>query len=380
MSHSHPPEDALLENIGGMQRVSMQLVNELKKRKDVYLTDITLKASWKSVAPLTGWFLINQLFELPDLVRRKKPDVILFSSMVTASLAYFLRNKIDVPMVTINHGQDVTLPLNMYQQFIPKVFKSLDGVISVSSATRAQCIKRGMREDKGVALPNGFPIENYQLKTDPNQSKKYLEKKFQIDLKNKFLILTVGRLVRRKGHYWFIEKILPKIKSDVIYVVIGDGPELERVKKLVSNSEPQKQVLLLGRQPDEVLHHAYTAADLFVMPNIKVHGDMEGFGIVLLEANISGTPAIASELEGIRDVIKPGINGYLIEPGNANKFAEKVDEILKMDLLELSDKCRLYVKNNFNWEIVVERYLNYIQSVVDEYYRHDKQTQYSKFD
>jgi len=370
VSHLHPPKDAVLANMGGMQRVSMQLVDELKQRDDVELIDVTHEVSWKMAGPMTAWFLLNQLFELPDLVRREKPDVVLFSSMVTASLAYFLRKKINVPMITINHGQDVTLPVNLYQKFVPRIFKNIDGVISVSSATREQCIKRGMHEDKGVALPNGFPVSEYNNRiNDSEYSRCYLENNFNLDLKNKYLLLTVGRLVRRKGHYWFIDKILPKISSDIEYVVIGDGPELEHIRKLVANSPVGGNVTLLGRQPDEVLQHAYTASDLFIMPNIKVPGDMEGFGIVLLEANISGTPVIASGLEGIRDVIKQGINGYQVEPGNDEMFALKVDDVLQNELNVLSEQCRPYVVENFNWEHVVNQYLNYIHLVVDQYRR-----------
>jgi phosphatidyl-myo-inositol dimannoside synthase len=65
-----------------------------------------------------------------------------------------------------------------------------------------------------------------------------------------------------------------------------------------------------------MLNTCYAAADLFVMPNIPVEGDMEGFGIVLLEANRAGVPAVASDLEGIRDVIEPGENGYRVPHGN----------------------------------------------------------------
>ena len=80
--------------------------------------------------------------------------------MVTASLARLTRNKIDIPMVTINHGQDVKMPISIYQKFVPSVFEALDGVISVSRATREECIKRGMDPDKGIALPNGFDLSH----------------------------------------------------------------------------------------------------------------------------------------------------------------------------------------------------------------------------
>ncbi len=149
ISHLHPPKNAPLKSIGGMQRVSMQLVNELEYRGDIELKTIILHAPWKGIEIRAAFFLMNLVRKLPKIVKEFKPDVILFSSMVTASLAKFTRKRIDVPMVTINHGQDVKMPIGIYQNFVPSVFESLDGVISVSEATRQECIKRGMDPSKG---------------------------------------------------------------------------------------------------------------------------------------------------------------------------------------------------------------------------------------
>lgn len=101
------------------------------------------------------------------------------------------------------------------------------------------------------------------------------------------------------------------------------------------------------------------------MPNIPVEGDMEGFGIVLLEANMARTPAVASDLEGIKDVITEGKNGYLVPPLNAEEFAKQVDGILKTDLEQLSEQTRIYVKDKFSWERIAKQYISYLRSVMD---------------
>lgn len=366
ISHLHPPYDAIMENMGGMQRVSMQLVDILEKRQDIELDTVTLEAPWRMAGPRTAWFLINQLFDLPVRIRQAKPDVVLFSSMVTASLAYFIRNKVKVPMVTINHGQDVTMPVPAYQKFLPGVFDSLDGVISVSRATREKCIERGMAPEKGIALPNGISIEEDFL-CDKDTARRKLENLLGCFINEKFLLLTVGRQVRRKGHQWFIEKVLPIIQSDVFYLVIGDGPEHQQIKQSVQHSRKKEHILLAGRMSDEVLKYAYTAADLFMMPNIPVPGDMEGFGVVLLEANFRGTPAIASDLEGIKDVIKQGENGYRVSPADEAAFATKVDEVLNNELEILSERARNYVSKTFTWDAVIERYLDFLDKIIDRY-------------
>ncbi len=365
VSHLHPPENAPLDNMGGMQRVSMQLIDELNTREDIEIKTIIQHAPWKGIEIKTAFFLTKLVFKLPKIVKEFKPDIILFSSMVTASLAKFCRNKIDVPMVTINHGQDVKMPIGIYQNFVPKVFEALDGVISVSEATRQECIKRGMSPEKGVALPNGFDMSDFKDVPDKSVGRQEIEKAFSVDLSKKTLLLTVGRQVKRKGHEWFITEVLPQIKSEIIYLVIGAGPEHERLKELVKDSNLQEKVLMAGKQPDEVLKNAYAGSDIFIMPNIPISGDMEGFGIVLLEANLAGTPAVAADLEGIKDVIENGKNGYKIKVKDSKSFSEQIDSLIENNLEEMSSSSRKFVLENFTWNKVAQQYISYLKEIVE---------------
>ena len=365
VSHTHPPKGTILDNVGGMQRVSRQLIDELRKRDDVEIFTETVNVAGQGLVALkTTGFLVKSLFSLPAKARDLQADVILFSSMVTASLAYFIQNRVDVPMVTINHGRDVTLETKIYQAFLPYVFSALDGVISVSRATREECIERGMDPEKGVALSNGFNLDTMNNMPAKNFSRQKIQKKFSIPLSEKNMLLTVGRQVKRKGHEWFIKEVLPKIKSQVVYVVIGDGPQVDEIQQAANKSPRRDDIYLLGRQPDVVLKQAYAAADLFIMPNVPVEGDMEGFGIVLLEANMAETPAVASDLEGIKDVITPGQNGYKIPPLYPDEFARKVDEVLQGDLEQFSRQTRGFVKNEFAWEQVADNYLAFLKQVI----------------
>ncbi|MEX0779955.1 MAG: glycosyltransferase family 4 protein [Balneolales bacterium] len=364
ISHLHPPQEMDLENTGGMQRVSQQFVSELGKRKDIQLNTIILQSSWNWIALRTFLFLFKNLFAIKAQVKKNKPDVILFSSMVTAGLAYFIRKQIDVPMVCINHGQDVTLPFLAYQWFLPKVFKNLDGSISVSKATREETIKRGMDPEKSVALPNGFSSEELNYEITKEEGRDLMKNELKYDLNGKNVLLTVGRHVKRKGHEWFINNVLPLINSDFIYIIIGDGPEFAKIKEAVDKSPNKENIILAGKQPDKVLRYAYAASDLFIMPNIKVPGDMEGFGIVILEANIAKTPAIASDMEGIKDVVKQGKNGYRITIGSSHEFAAKIDEVLHNELMTLSESSKKYVMNDFSWSNVLNDYLGFLETVI----------------
>ena len=365
ISHLHPPKNRPLKSIGGMQNVSLQMIKAMKKRGDLQIETLILHSSWKFIGIKTTFFLISLLWRIPAAIKKFKPDIVLFSSMVTSGVLPAMLRKPAVPCVTINHGQDVTLPNPLYQWYVPKIFKNLQGVISVSSATRQASIDRGMAPEKGKALFNGFDSASSAKLPEKADARKILEQEFKIDLSKTKLLLTVGRHVKRKGHEWFIREAFGKIESDVTYIIVGDGPEYKNIKSAKEESSRGSNIVLTGRLNVNMLHVCYAAADLFVMPNIPVKGDMEGFGIVLLEANRAGVPAVASDLEGIKDVIKQGINGYRIPYGDAAAFAEKIDFILINNLNELSETSREYVNCTFTWDAVVENYVTFLKRLND---------------
>jgi phosphatidylinositol alpha-1,6-mannosyltransferase len=108
------------------------------------------------------------------------------------------------------------------------------------------------------------------------------------------------------------------------------------------------------------------AADLFVMPNIPVAGDMEGFGVVMLEAGLAGLATVASDLEGIRDVITEGVNGHLVSPLDATAFAGRIRHYVedRDALARLSGAARRHVVSTFAWPAVADRYVSVLEDVV----------------
>lgn len=346
-----------------MQTTSMQLLNELKQRRELSVVPILLESPWKGIEIRTFWFLAKLYFTLPEIVKREQADIILCSSMVTGLLSLFVRSRISVPMVTIVHGQDVTLPLWLYQKLLPWIFKNLDGAILISEATRNASIDRGLSPAKGIVIPNGMEIQNRHY--DKSDSRKIIEREFNLELKDKYLLLSVGRQVKRKGHAWFIEEVLPRIENDVVYLLIGQGKEHQNLQALKARSTCGDRIILAGAQPQELLSHAYDAADIFIMPNIPVAGDLEGFGVVMLEANEARTPVVASDLEGIRDVIQNGINGYRVPPYDRKLFARIVDDLLDCKLDDLCESSYRCVTNGYTWRSLGDRYVRFLKQIVN---------------
>jgi phosphatidyl-myo-inositol dimannoside synthase len=363
ISHLHPSEEDALSNIGGTQTVSVQILKALEQHPDVTVHPILLKGSGRWIELRSLWFLLKLYRTLPQIIAAEEGDLVFFISMVTASMAFFLRHKIRIPMVTLNHGQDVIDRFWPYQQLVRRVFKSLDGVVSVSSATSAACLARGLSPAKATVLPNGIVVDVHRPFSQQG-SRAYLEQALNLKLGHQSLLLSVGRQVKRKGHAWFIQQVLPLIETDVLLLLIGDGSEAQTLHRLKQESPQGDRIILAGKVSPALLQHAYDAADLFVMPNIPVAGDMEGFGVVILEANEARTPAIASALEGIQDVICSGVNGYTVEPLNPHRFAAAVDAALQNDLATLSATSYQHVLKHHQWDAIGDRYVAFFQRVI----------------
>ncbi len=355
VSHLHAPRTPDMSNIGGMQRVSTDLLEELKRHRRVRVFSILQQTSWRGIGWKTVVFWFRILLMIPIVVRNKRIDVVLFSSMVTASVATAIRPFVGVPMATIVHGKDVTWPWWPFQQILPTLFKNLDAVIGVSRATRQACLERGLKAELAWTISNGVHVPS-NVRSAMSRSRDNLERRFHRSFGTRPLLLSVGRLVPRKGHAWFIRNVLPALRPDIQYLIIGDGPEKETILKAIRILGLESRVTVAGTQPDAALQEAYSAADVFVMPNIPVKGDMEGFGLVMLEANAHGLPVVASELEGITDVIRHGVNGLCVPHSSEMAFGKAVETILAGGYAK--EEVRNYVVRNFSWPAIGASYVH----------------------
>lgn len=128
---------------------------------------------------------------------------------------------------------------------------------------------------------------------------------------DKLVLLTVARLVNRKGHL----KVLDALKhfENVNYIIAGDGPERPAIEQAIVDRHLQQRVTLITDADDHRLIEIYRSADIFVLPTTKSTTDREGFGIVYLEAQLFGLPVIATNHPGVDEAIKNAKTGLLID-------------------------------------------------------------------
>jgi len=145
--------------------------------------------------------------------------------------------------------------------------------------------------------------------------------------------------------------VMTRLDSSYLYIVAGDGPDFERVSSVVGQCKLEDRVFMLRRVTDEKRNRLLHASDIFIMPNIEVDGDIEGFGIAAIEAGCCGLPVIASNLQGLRDAVVNGKTGFLVRSGDVGGFLERI-RMTKFD----REKVKCFVKNTFDWERVIEQY------------------------
>ncbi len=288
--------------------------------------------------------------------------IIYVSDGLLSPFALFFKAVFRIPAVVTIHGRDIAFPMGIYQFVVPRALKRLDKVICVSEHLKQECLKRGVPEPIIQVIPNGVDFDDFHIEGAQSQFYK-IEEIAGRPLINRPRILTVGRLVPKKGIDSFIKNMLPIIVEripDVLYMVAGDGPDYNKIAEVVNDMGLNENVCLLGRieMKSGLLSITYQMADVFVMPNVPVEDDTEGFGIVAIEACIAGIPVVATDVDGVSQAIVDGENGFLFQYGNFQGFADKIIELLNDKQVRLAAGMRgkEFTRLNYSWKTITEQY------------------------
>jgi glycosyltransferase involved in cell wall biosynthesis len=290
------------------------------------------------------------------------------SDALLAPLGLALRTLLRVPVVVTVHGLDVTYQNPLYQWVTPRCLKRMDKIICVSSYTRQQCIRRGVPAALCEVVPNGVNMLEFNDQYT-SQGMRNLQTATNGRLRGRKVLLTVGRLIERKGVVHFLTEVMPRImaqRRDICYLIAGEGPQRDLIETRIASLHLEDHVVLRGRVDDDTLRAAYHVADLFIMPNIPVQNDIEGFGLVALEAAAAGRYVVASRLDGIPEAIIPGENGTLLDPLDSEAFASTILDLLADDekRIALGEKAREFVRSRYSWDIIARTYQQVFMRVI----------------
>lgn len=201
------------------------------------------------------------------------------------------------------------------------------------------------------------------------ESKEELRKEFNIP-KSQIVLLSVGRHVPRKN-FDLVIKAIKKIKDikpelDLIYYLIGEGSETHSLKALTRQLNLKHEVIFLGSPDNEKRNKFYKLSDIFLMPIGIKKLDIEGFGIVFLEANYFKVPVIGTSIGGANEAIINGETGLLVKPNDLNDLVEKIIYLIDNEdkRKEMGEKGYERVVEEYSWNKIIEDYINIFEDLI----------------
>lgn len=266
--------------------------------------------------------LLLPLLHIAFLTAKIRPDLIHVGDLYPqGAIAWLLKTVFGVPYVAYCHGEEVTQIDQCRSERILRdaVYRRADAVIAASNFARQNLLRIGVAEEKIVKINPGVDMKQFA----PGPAPAGLVQRFSLE--GKFVILTVARLVRRKGHENMLKAVaqIAGACPDLRYLIVGTGPEEDNLRRLANQLGIADLVHFAGYVPSADLPDCYRACDVLAMPNFEESGtgDVEGFGMVFLEANAVGKPVIAGRSGGTAEAVLDGVTGYLCDPHDVDALA-----------------------------------------------------------
>ncbi len=364
---------------GGIESLIGNLCHRLKKTHSLFVItsfatstagqeDWIFRSKWSGLVPF-ALYALYQGFLL--LWRDPGIKVILGGSTLVAPIVLLLAKSFRCKAVVLVHGLDLIHSNILYQSLCIRWIRYCDRVIANSCHTASLAERRRTKRDLICIIPPGVDGEFFAPFRADGVKK-------EMGLEGKKVLLYVGRLARRKGLKEFLRNSFPKIVAeipDLCFLIVGENPTgslihrddvMGELRGIVREMRLENHVRLLGWVNDHDVAKIYRLSDVIVLPALSMKGDVEGFGIVLIEAAAAGKPAVAARVGGIPDAIEDGKSGILVEPGDYELMSQSIIDLLQNDQarLALGQHAQRRAREEFSWEFVIRKYESVLDSLI----------------
>jgi len=274
-----------------------------------------------------------------------------------ALMAAKLRKKGATRIVALTHGHEVWwAKLPIFRQLLNKISKDVDLLTYLGDFTKNAMQPAISDMNKLVKIAPGIDVEHFK----PAEKSTQLIEKYRLD--NRQVIVSVGRLVHRKGADKLIIAMAQVVKvfPAATLLIVGEGPIRNMLQKLVHHHSLENNVVFTGRVQLVDLPKYIQLADVFAMPaRDRFFGlEVEGLGIVYLEASACGVPVIVGNSGGAPDAVVPDVTGLVVDGRNPDEIAAAIKKVLADPKLaqRYADAGREWIVNEWRWQIWSERF------------------------
>lgn len=364
---------------GGMERLNFHVYRQLSKEFDMALCGP--RGAEKHVAPTrrvevcpaapVGRFLVSCQAKAARLAIRTRPRLVMAGSGLTSVAARMAGALAQAPVVTYVHGLDLVVDHDLYRLAFLRAIRGSALVLANSRNTHRLAVEKGVDPGRLLVLNPGVEIN------DPLPEFEARDFVSRHALEGRKIILSVGRLTPRKGLLEFVEHCLTtivRIVPEAVLVVVGGeaanavrGPRASLASRITDRAKYlglDRHLMLLGEIGDRDLSRAYAAASLLIFPALDLPGDVEGFGMVAVEAAAAGIPTVAFAVGGVADAVQPGESGTLIQPRDYPAMSDAVVAYLKGRARPSPEQCRR-VALTFSWERFGARLRDAVSGVIE---------------
>jgi phosphatidyl-myo-inositol dimannoside synthase len=265
-------------------------------------------------------------------------------------MALALKFTSGLPYVCYAHGEELNFASASRELtwLARRVFNASRFVVANSRNTQSLlCERWGLPPERTKVLTPGVDVERFV------PAPRHEAVRDALGWGSRPVVLTVGRLQRRKGHDQMISalKLIRHTVPDVLYAIVGDGEERERLQALVVSEGQEGHVQFLGAVGDEHMIQCYQQCDVFVLPNRQDGEDIEGFGMVLVEAQACGKPVVAGASGGTAETMRAPDTGQIVSCEGSDALADVVSKLLIDEPLrtQMGTSAREWAASQFDW-------------------------------
>jgi len=377
LTESYAPE------IGGIQNYLSELVAQLSPAHTFVLAEKQVNAdAWDaqrkykivrfdmSRFSVPRWRSVYK--QLEKAVVEFQPEVIVCGkALFEGRAANRIFKKTGIPYVVMTYGMEINTWLKNWKtkRDLLNVLGNAQNIFVINEQIKS-CLIKELKSKGNVNCESKF-IKMYPGVDDyfsqPCEDGEKIKKELEIE--GKKVIVSVCRIVHRKG----IDVVINAMKNignevpEAVYLVLGDGSEKNSLEKLAQEKGVDKKVKFLGRVSREKLRAVFQISDLFVLTPRDEDGNMEGFGIVYLEAAMAGLCAVGSRSGGVPEAIMNNQTGLLAQENDVDDTAGKIIKLLKDDVLRrgLADNAHARAKSEFSWQNRGILFRGVVESVVN---------------
>ncbi len=307
---------------------------------------------------LVPFLFLFEMIAVIQLIKKESIDLLYANFILPQGfVGVVLKKVIKVPVIINVLGGDIGIKNPVLRYFVKYSLKRADHVVALTRAIQDEINKLNIGQIDISVVPLGV----YSDLFSPQYRDEKIRKKYVSN--NDPLLLFVGRLVEKKGVSYLIEafpKILKQFENSRL-LVVGNGLLANDLKRLVQQLNISDSVYFEGDIDNKKLPQYYASADIFIGPSvIPESGDLEGQGVVFLEAMASGCCTIGTNIGGIPMSVVHEKSGLLVEQKNSQQISQAVIRILEDSNLRsrLKQDGRDHVVNNFDWQVIARTYMD----------------------